>query len=155
MTNGLAEGSSQGGLCSPAPTRGAGSSLAHLEHAAGRLDPLPTHHRAPNALANVAILRRRRRPLSMRRPTIGRTFRRRERSVNMAKSRQAAPKATIPEDRQNHDYRHAVPLRTHPTPLVRQQAVERRFGEPKRNRRFRTGTPAAEHDYDRRYSARL
>jgi hypothetical protein len=44
------------------------------------------------------ILRRRRRPLPMRRPTIGRTFRRRDRSVNMAKSRQAAPNATIPED---------------------------------------------------------
>jgi hypothetical protein len=37
-------------------------------------------------------------------------------------------------------YRHAVPLRTHPTPLVRQQAVEHRFGEPMRHRRLRTGT---------------
>src|ERR1700719_3137078 len=33
-----------------------------------------------------------------------------------------------------------VPLRTHPTPLVRQQAVERGFSERKRNRRFRDGT---------------
>jgi hypothetical protein len=57
------------------------------------------------------ILRRGRRPLPMRRPTIGRTFRRRERSVNMAKSRQAAPNATIPEDRQNHDYRASTLLR--------------------------------------------
>ena len=32
---------------------------------------------------------------------------------------------TIPEDRQNHDYRHTAPLRTHATPLVRQQVVER------------------------------
>jgi hypothetical protein len=62
--------------------------------------------------------------------------------------------ATIPEDRQNHDYRHTVPLRTHATPLVRQQVVERRFGEPMRHRRFRTGTVAAERYYDRRYSAR-
>jgi hypothetical protein len=43
------------------------------------------------------ILRRRRRPLSMRPRTIGGTFRRRDRSVNMARSRQAAPNATIPE----------------------------------------------------------
>jgi hypothetical protein len=34
----------------------------------------------------------------------------------MAKSRQAVPNVTIPEDRQNHDYRHTVPLRTHSTP---------------------------------------
>ena len=40
-TDGLVEGSSQGVLCSPAPPRGAGSSLAHLEHAAGRLNPAP------------------------------------------------------------------------------------------------------------------
>jgi hypothetical protein len=101
------------------------------------------------------ILRRRRRPLSMRPRTISRTFRWCDRSVNMAKSRQAVHNATIPEDRQNHDYRHTVPLRTHPPPLVRQQAVERRLSEPKHNRRFRAGTSAAEHDYDRRYSACL
>jgi transcriptional accessory protein Tex/SPT6 len=43
----------------------------------------------------------------------------------------------------------------HPTPLVRQQAVERRFGKRKRNRRFRDGTPAADRYYDRCYSARF
>ena len=48
-----------------------------------------------------------------------------------------------------------VPLRTHPTPLVRQQAVERGFSERKRNRRFRDGTSPTERDYNRRYSARL
>ena len=115
----------------------------------------PARHRATKALASIAILRRRRHPLSMRLPTIGTTFRRRDRSVNMAKSRHTAPNATIPEDCQNHDYRHTVPLRTHPTPLVRQQAVERRFGERKRNRRFRGGTSGAERDYDRRNSASL
>ena len=62
----------------------------------------------------------------------------------MAKSRQTRPNATIPEDRQNHDYRDTVPVRTHPAPLVGQQAVERRLSEPKRNPRFRTGTSAAE-----------
>jgi len=31
----------------------------------------------------------------------------------MAKSRQAVPNATIPEDRQNHDCRRAVPFRTY------------------------------------------
>jgi hypothetical protein len=35
--------------------------------------------------------------------TISGTFRRRDRSVNIAKSRQTVPNATIPEDRQNHD----------------------------------------------------
>jgi hypothetical protein len=57
-----------------------------------------------------------------------------------------------PGGRQSDDYRHAVPLRTHPTPLVRQQAVERRFGEPTRDRRLRAGTSAAERDHGRRYS---
>jgi hypothetical protein len=37
----------------------------------------------------------------------------------MAKSRQATPNATIPEDRQNHDYRHAVPLRSCARTLLR------------------------------------
>src|SRR6516165_7631075 len=89
------------------------------------------------------------------RRTISRTFPPRDRSANMAKSRQTRPNATIPEDRQNHDYRDTVPVRTHPAPLVGQQAVERRLSEPKRNPRFRTGTSAAERYYDRRYSARL
>ena len=42
-------------------------------------------------------------PLSNLPRTTSRTFRRREPSVNMAKSRQAVPNAMIPEDSQNHD----------------------------------------------------
>src|SRR6516164_5269411 len=44
-----------------------------------------------------------------------------------------AANATIPEDRQNHDNRHTVPLRTHPPPLVHRQAVEwhRAFRQPR------------------------
>jgi hypothetical protein len=114
----------------------------------------PARHRATNALASVAILRRRRHPLSMRprpsaRPSGGATVRLTWQDQG---KRHLSPRS---RRRQKHDYRHTMPLRTHPTPLVRQQAVERRFGERKRNRRFRTGTSATEHDYDRRYSARL
>ena len=155
MPNGLAEGFFQGVQLHPRHRPRRRLAVAYTEDASGRLEfgrgTLPPYERA-RGRRNLPVSAP---PAPDAPPTIGTTFRRRDRSVNMAKSRQAVPNATIPEDRQNYDYRHTVPLRTHPAPLVRQQAVERRFGERKRNRRFRDGTSPTERDYNPRYSARL
>jgi hypothetical protein len=81
--------------CAAPPQPAARLALAHLEDAAGRLDPAPHSPPAAKALTRV---RSPAPPAPDAPPTISKTFRRRERSVNMAKARRVVPNATIPED---------------------------------------------------------
>jgi hypothetical protein len=126
----------------------------------------PKHHRPPVRAATATLI-------SCALGPLGTILWRRRCSLSMPLGPSAGPSggANVRLTWQNQGKRHPTPRsrRTARTMFTATQCrcartllrwsisklVERRFGEPKRHRPFRTGTSGAERYYDRRYSARL